>query len=194
MAKFHFKYGAMNSGKTDTLIKTAYNYTENNLHPLIIKSAVDTKGQDKIISRTGFKRKVDILAEKDLDLEQAINDYRKTNPVDVILVDEVNLMPAKQVEQLYSVAKHANISVICYGLLTNFLTHLFPGSKRAIELADNIEKIPTMCVCGSQAEFNVRLVDGKVVETGEEIAIDGEGSVSYVSRCGKCRDEMLKSA
>lgn len=28
MAKLHCKYGAINSGKNDTLIKTAYNYTE----------------------------------------------------------------------------------------------------------------------------------------------------------------------
>ncbi|MDP3442857.1 MAG: hypothetical protein Q8T08_08365 [Ignavibacteria bacterium] len=37
MARLHFKYGAMNSGKTDILIKTAYNYTERGLNVIVIK-------------------------------------------------------------------------------------------------------------------------------------------------------------
>lgn len=37
MAKLHFRYGAMNSGKTAILIQTAFNYEERGQKVLIIK-------------------------------------------------------------------------------------------------------------------------------------------------------------
>ena len=51
MAKLYFRYGAMNSGKTTALMQVAYNYKERGMRVLILKPAVDTKGQDSIVSR-----------------------------------------------------------------------------------------------------------------------------------------------
>src|SRR5690625_7729270 len=76
-------------------------------------------------------------------------------------------------------------SVICFGLRTDFRTQAFPGAARLMELADNVEKLPTMCRCGSQAEFNCRVVDGRFVFEGEQVAIDG-AHVTYESLCGPC--------
>lgn len=50
MAKLYFRYGAMNSGKTTALMQVAYNYKERGMRVLILKPAIDTKGQDSIIS------------------------------------------------------------------------------------------------------------------------------------------------
>lgn len=189
MAKLHFKYGAMNSGKTDTLIKAAYNYTENNLQIAVIKPSIDTKGGQTIVTRRGDSRKVDILASPDTDLEIALKEYLKDNKInklDCILVDEAQMLTKEQVDQLFNIAKNQGISVIAYGLKTDFRTEMFPGSKRLLELADNIEKMPTMCGCGSQAEFNCRKIAGKFVFTGEQIAIDGDGDITYQSLCGTC--------
>jgi thymidine kinase len=63
---------------------------------------------------------------------------------------------------------------------------MFPGSQRLFELVDHIEKLPTMCECGSQAEFNTRKVNGIYVFDGDQVAIDGENSVTYDSLCGTC--------
>ena len=68
MAKLHFKYGAMNSGKSDTLIKTAYNYEERGLGTITVKPAIDTKGEDWVLARGGAKRRVDVLIESGHDL------------------------------------------------------------------------------------------------------------------------------
>src|SRR5690606_705719 len=92
----------------------------------------------------------------------------------------------KQVGQLYRVAKQDDISVIAFGLKVDFRGQLFPGSKRLLEVADNIEKLPTMCSCGSQAEFNTRSVDGNYVFEGDQVVIDGEQAVTYDSVCGSC--------
>ncbi len=189
MAKLHFKYGAMNSGKSDTLIKTAYNYTERGLDVVTIKPTVDTKNEQYIIARGGAKRLVDILAAPDTDLRQAIGVFMARQALACVLVDEAQFLSGLQIEQLFDVAKVDDVSVIAYGLRADFQTQLFPGSKRLLELADNIEKLPTMCRCGSQAEFNCRKQGDRYVFVGEQVAIDGEEATTYDSLCGSCYAE-----
>src|SRR5690625_6706624 len=76
MAKLHFKYGAMNSGKSDTLIKTAYNYDERGLATLTVKPALDTKGEDWVVARGGARRRVDVLTRPEDDLRARIHAVR----------------------------------------------------------------------------------------------------------------------
>jgi len=183
MAKLHFKYGAMNSGKSDTLIKTAYNYEERGLKVVVVKPGVDTKGEDKVVARGGHERKVNVIADEAVDLEIAVSDFKDAS---VVLVDESQFLTHDQISQLFRIAKNHDISVICYGLRADFRSEMFPGSKRLFEVADNIDKLPTMCFCGSQAEFNTRKVNGKYVFEGNQVAIDGEETVEYDSLCGRC--------
>lgn len=189
MAKLHFKYGAMNSGKSDTLIKTAYNYIERGLSIITIKPSVDTKGDSQIVARAGGKRDVDILATPEMNVRDAITSFAKKNKVHklaCILIDEAQFLTREQISQLLEVAKLDDISVIAYGLRADFKSQLFPGSHRLFEIADNIEKLPTMCRCGNQAEFNCRQVNGTYVFEGDQVAIDGEDAVTYESLCGQC--------
>ncbi|MDN5687976.1 MAG: thymidine kinase [Brachybacterium sp.] len=191
MAKLHFKYGAMNSGKSDTLIKTAYNYDERGLATLTVKPALDTKGEEWVVARGGARRRVDVLARPGEALREhvhAVADERGLRPLHAVLVDEAQFLDPAQIDQLFRIAKQDGISVICYGLRTDFRTATFPGAQRLFELADNVEKLPTMCRCGSQAEFNCRLVDGRYVFEGDQVAIDEArtGTVTYVSLCGPC--------
>ena len=191
MAKLHFKYGAMNSGKSDTLIKTAYNYDERGLATITVKPALDTKGEDWVVARGGARRRVDVLAHAGEDLrEHVLRSAREREllPLHCVLVDEAQFLEPDQIDQLFLIAKRDGISVICYGLRTDFRTATFPGAQRLFELADNVEKLPTMCRCGSQAEFNCRRVGERFVFEGEQVAIDGEdsGAVTYMSLCGPC--------
>ncbi|MDB5162291.1 MAG: thymidine kinase [Candidatus Saccharibacteria bacterium] len=189
MAKLHFKYGAMNSGKSDTLIKTAYNYVERGLAIVVVKPSIDTKGDNLIVARAGMTRRVDIIATPKLDIRLAVKKYAKDNAIEhiaCVLIDEAQFLTDEQINQLFSIAKEDQTSVIAYGLRADFKTALFPGSKRLLELADNIEKLPTMCRCGNQAEFNCRKVNDQYIFEGEQVAIDGEGSVTYDSLCGTC--------
>lgn len=183
MAKIHFKYGAMNSGKSDTLIKTAFNYEERGLKVLTIKPKIDTKGDNKITARGGHSRVANILANPKDNLFALIESQ---TDIACVLVDEAQFLTEDQISQLFAVAKTLNISVICYGLRADFQTQLFPGSRRLFEVADNIEKLPTMCQCGSQAEYNTRKLNGKYVFRGSQVAIDGEGETTYDSLCGRC--------
>ena len=64
MANLEFRYGPMNSGKSMNLLQMAYNYEENNKKVILIKSVVDTKGGDYLVSRIGPKRKIQIKLDK----------------------------------------------------------------------------------------------------------------------------------
>ena len=60
MANLEYRYGPMNSGKSMALLQMAYNYEENGKKILLIKSVIDTKGGDYLVSRIGPKRKIQI--------------------------------------------------------------------------------------------------------------------------------------
>lgn len=103
------------------------------------------------------------------------------------MVDEVQFMTKEQIKELWLIAKLKDIPVICYGLKTNFKGELFEGSKALIEVADELEELITICRCGKRAKFNARLLNGKYVKDGEEVAIDGiDDFLQYESFCGKC--------
>ena len=73
--------------------------------------------------------------------------------------------------------------LICFGLKTDFKGNLFEGSKRLMELADEIEEITTICWCGRKARFNARIINGQVVKTGSQFQLGGNDS--YTSLCRK---------
>lgn len=189
MAKLHFKYATMNAGKSIDLMRTAYNYEENGFNVLVMKPKVDTKSGDRISSRVGLERKVDIL----IDMEDNIIHLLKGKLDDLycIFVDEAQFLKEFQVNDLYKVSKLCDIPVICYGLRVNFLGNSFEGSRRLLEISDVLEELPTICSCGSIARMVGRWFDGKFVLDGDEVVIDGTRNVKYIPLCGKCYLEKV---
>lgn len=193
MAKLEFRYGAMNSGKSMELMRIAYNYHENNKKVTVIKSKIDTKGNDYLVSRVGMKRKVDIFLN---DNESLFTIENKSHYIDTdcILVDEAQFMSPFQIDELWRISKILDIPVICFGLKTDFRTKVFPGSERLMELADELIELETICACGRKARFNARKVNGIFVLDGEQNIIDGSDNIEYVPLCGACYiDKVLKN-
>jgi thymidine kinase len=149
MPKLYFRYGAMNSSKTANLLMVAYNYRSQGKSVILIKPNIDNRVNIlDISSRMGINMKADIIASSETDLSQ-IKD------TDCILVDECQFLTPLQIEQLRTLT--VSIPVICYGLRTDYRTILFPGSKRLMELADNIEEVKTICVlCNNKAIINAK--------------------------------------
>lgn len=190
MAKLYFRYGAMNSGKSTGLMQVAHNYEERGMKVYLAKPRIDTKGGDILVSRLGVKRQVDFLIEEEDDLFDL---FCRVEPVDCILVDEVQFLTPKQIDELFRVTIECNIPVICYGLRTDFSLQGFPGSERLLLLAHSIEELKTICRCGKKAIFNGRKVNGEFVFQGEQVAIDQGGDISYESLCGDCYFAKRKS-
>ncbi len=184
MAKLYFFYGAMNSGKTTRIIQCAYNYEEQGMKPIIMKPKIDTKGNDKITSRIGAKRKVDYLIEKKENIYELI--VEKYTNVDLLIIDEAQFLSRDQINQLMDIVVDLNIPVMCYGLRTDFLGNGFEGATRLLEIAHELSEIKTICECGKKAMFNVRLSNGKVVTDGDSVAIDGEDKITYTVACARC--------
>ena len=191
MAKLLFKYATMNSGKTVDLLRTAYNYEENDGKVFILKPKVDTKGDDCLVSRLGQKRKVDLVVFYDDDLFTLLKGKLKN--IDVIFVDEAQFFSKKQIEDLSIISKVMNIDVICYGLRINFKGKMFEGSKKLFEVADAIDELVTLCKCRNIARFVGRKINGVFDLEGPEIIIDGSNpDVEYVPLCKECYLKEVK--
>lgn len=194
MAKIYFRYGTMSSGKTLDLLKTYYNYKDRDLNTIIIKPKVDTKGGQSIISRNGSKVPVDYLAGKEDNIFEYISNLLLKKHIHCILVDEAQFLTKEQIDDLGDIADMLEIPVICYGLRVDFQDNLFEGSKRLFEIADSIEEMKTICMCGKKATMVVRYKNGKPVFDGDQVAIDGVGDITYESLCRKCKKMLEKSA
>ncbi len=199
MAKLYFRYGAMNSGKSTSLLQTAYNYEERGQRVLLVKAGVDTKGNDRVVSRLGVQRRVDLLVDPDDDvralIHRAVPDRvgrgRLRDALDCVLVDEAQFLTPRQVDQLMTLVLLDDVPVLAYGIRTDFRTVSFPGSCRLLEIAHSLEELKTICRCGRKAIFNARKLlvpdggEGEFVFEGGQVAIDG-AEVTYESLCGKC--------
>ena len=186
MARFIYRYGAMNCGKTTQLLQNAHQYTEIGDKVLILKPAKDKKGDTKIVSRIGASQEVDYLISPRDNIIRLITEGDNVL-TSCIMVDEAQFLTPTQVEQLRIIVSKFDIDVFAYGLRTDFKTKAFPGSIRLMELCDKMEEInQSLCECGEPAIFNARFVNGKMVTEGAQVAIDGFDSVTYKPMCAKC--------
>ncbi|WP_346897121.1 thymidine kinase [Clostridium sp. UBA7503] len=198
MSKLYFRYGAMNCGKSTNLLQVAYNYEERGMKVIIIKPKTDTKGGNKIVSRLGVTKEVDLSFSKGENIFTAVEDYiRKNGQIHCILADEVQFFTKAQVDEMFMIAVKLNIPVICYGLRTDFQMEGFEGSGRLLLVAHSLEELKTICKCGKKAILNGRKINGKFVFEGNQVAIDNEDNVEYESLCAECyikyEEEALNS-
>lgn len=186
-AKLYYFYGTMNCGKSMILLAKAYNFQERNIPFLIIKSRIDTRdGKDIIHSRSlgdrecvGVDPKDNVFKVIETEMLQQKKNFKW------ILVDEAQFLTEKQVDELTDIVDKHNINVMCYGLRTDFKTHLFPGSKRLFEVADTIEELKSTCSCGAKNIYNARIdMYGDIVLEGKQVEVGGEDK--YMSMCRKC--------
>lgn len=179
MNKLVFYYGAMNSGKSLLLLAFAAKLRNKNIPYLVVKPAIDTRDGDFIKSRPLKEKLSCIMWEND---EQFIIDNLKE--IRYILVDEAQFLTREQVAYLAALVDNPelNITVICYGLRTDFRTLLFEGSKRLFELADELHEIEDVDAEGNKVIINARIVDGKVIVDGPQVMIGAEDRYQSMSR------------
>lgn len=188
MAKLYFKYGAMGSSKTATALITKYNYEERGMKVWLIKPSADIRdGAAVLRSRVGLRAEAEIIPPQ-TDIRAL---YQSRNPVDVIIVDECQFLTEAQIDQLRALVDWEGLPVLCFGLRTDFLTHLFPGSRRLLELADSITEIKTICQCGSKATVNARLDEqGHVITEGDQVVLGGNDR--YLAMCHRCWKQHIQ--
>ena len=183
MAKLYFKYGAMGSSKTAQALITKYNYEENGMQVWLIKPSADTRdGMDILRSRIGLYAQVQVM-DPQTDIYEIFRASHQGSHV--VIADEAQFFTPQQIDQLRTIVDDFAVPVICYGLRTDFMCNLFPGSRRLMEVADSFQEIKTVCDCGVKATVNARIdADGYVVTEGAQVVLGGNDS--YIAMCHKC--------
>ena len=189
MAKLYFRYGAMGSSKSANILMVRYNYEERGQYAILLKPRTDDRdGEHKIQSRIGLSAPAEYVDDFLKEISKLWNGKETEylyhgKKVNAILVDEAQFLSPEEVDALSDIVDFYEIPVLSYGLRTDFLNHLFPGSRRLMEIADVIEEVPTVCWCGKRAQCNTRYSNGKIVREGAQIMLGS--NESYVALCRK---------
>lgn len=178
MAKLYFFYGAMGSSKSANALMVEYNYRERGQKVLLAKTNIDTRdGVNLIHSRIGLSRECVLLSDVCNMKDEDILAY------DAVIVDEIQFAKTEEVDFLAHIVDDLNVPVMCYGLRSDFQSHLFEGSRRILEICDEIKEIKTMCWCGRKATCNARYNANGIVREGAQVMLGANDE--YIALCRK---------
>ena len=125
MSSLHFRYSAMNAGKSTYLLQVAHNYKENGMEVLLLTSALDGRdGYGVIASRIGLKSNATTYSAA-TDFDDLLKDVK----VACVLIDEAQFLTVEQVHQLHRWVHTRNTPVMCFGIRSDFRGDPFPGSE-----------------------------------------------------------------
>jgi thymidine kinase len=170
--KLKFCYGPMDCGKSTLALQIDHNQTRQGRQGLLLVRH-DRSGAAQITSRIGIARGA-IEIGGDTDLRQLVRrHWAAGRHVDYLIVDEAQFLSPAQVEHLAELADDVQIDVYCFGIATDFRSHLFPGSRRLFELADELQpvQVEVLCWCGQPGRFNARVLDGEVLRAGDTVVV-----------------------
>ncbi len=172
MAELQFFTGTMDSGKSTLALQTNHNHAARGRHGRIF-TAHDRAGEATLSSRLGLQHEA-IEVPSDLDFWRYVVDSLTHGArIDYLICDEAQFYTAAQVDQLAKVVDELQVDVFAFGILTDFRSDLFPGSRRLVELADRMHvlQVEALCWCGKRATHNARTEDGAMVVEGEVIVV-----------------------
>lgn len=196
----NFEFGTMASGKTENLIEDYISVKNEGGHALIWNSVLDSRHEGFVSSRNKNFNDIQASIYKSTTnlfnkffIELAKRGWQISNSKDFsehtfLFVDEAQFLTEQQVDQLSMLADFEDVTVNCYGLRTDFNGHLFEGSKRLFEVADDSLNLETECRrCKTRpAIFNARFYHGKICNNDVQIMIDNNESINYVPLCRTC--------
>ena len=182
MAELQFFTGTMDSGKSTLALQTNHNHAARGRVGRIFTSQ-DRAGAATLSSRLGLQHDA-IEVPDDFDFWQYVVDgLTRGERVDYLICDEAQFYTPAQIEQLARIVDELQIDVFAFGILTDFRSHMFPGSSRLVELADRMHvlQVEALCWCGKRATHNARTENGVMVTEGEVIVVgDVESSTDEV--------------
>ena len=174
----------MNAGKSTALLQANHGYQERGMHTMIFTSARDDRyGDSEIVSRIGLRADAETFSESD-NLFNIVKANNKNTPLHCVLIDEAQFLTKEQVLQLGQIVDKLNITVLTYGIRTDFQGELFDGSKYLLAWADRLKELRAVCHCGNKATMIIRVDDnGEIIREGQQIDIGG--NEKYLSLCRK---------
>ncbi len=169
----------MDSGKSTLALQTNHNHAARGRIGRIFTNH-DRAGEAQISSRLGLTHEAAEVDESFDFWRYVVDQLTHGARIDYLICDEAQFYTGLQIEQLAKVVDELQIDVFAFGILTDFRTALFEGSRRLVELADrmNVLQVEALCWCGKRATHNARTVNGQMVTEGEVIVVgDVEGDL-----------------
>ena len=185
MAALHFIYSTMNAGKSTALLQASHGYRERGLETMVFTSSKDDRyGESEVVSRVGLRSPAHTYCESD-NILKMVHDENEKHELSCILIDEAQFLTKDQVKQLGKIVDELKITVMAFGIRTDFQGELFEGSKYLLAWADKLKELRAVCLCGSKATMIVRVSeDGSIMRSGDQVEIGG--NERYLSLCRKC--------
>lgn len=159
-----------------------------------MKPSLDTRNVSCIKSRALSEEKTCTSIKRNDNIIKLLDNYQANLKIQYkwLLIDEAQFLSEEQIDQLAYIVDNYDINIMCYGLRTDFQTHLFPGSKRLMEIADTIEEMKSMCECGNKAAVNARIdKNGNILTEGEQVECGAEDK--YITLCRKCFNKRISN-
>jgi thymidine kinase len=183
----------MNAGKSTSLLQSAHNYREQGMQVMVYTAAIDDRfGTGVVRSRIGLEAEADLFDES-TDFLDLVRTRHSADSLACVLVDEAQFLSRNQVDELARVVDECDVPVLCFGIRTDFLGELFPGSSRLLAIADKLKELKTVCSCGRKATMTVRLdSNGCVVAAGDQVQIGG--NEHYESKCRRHYRQLMGEA
>ncbi len=172
MAELQFFTGTMDSGKSTLALQTNHNHAARGRDGRIF-TTLDRAGTSTLSSRLGLTHEAIEVAPGFDFWRYVVDSLTRGARIDYLICDEAQFYTREQVDQLAKVVDDLQIDVFCFGILTDFRTDLFAGSRRLVELADRMHvlQVEALCWCGKRATHNARTEDGVMVVEGEVIVV-----------------------
>lgn len=172
--------GSMFSGKSEELIRRLRRTQIAGKSTLAFKHSLDDrKTTEYVISHNGTK-----IAAFPIDTPEAILELLPAD-IQVIGIDEAQFFSTALIDvvlKLVDEGKH----VIVAGLNLTFRADPFGPMPTLMALADHITKLTAICtLCGTEAYFTQRLVNGKPARYDDPIILVG-AEEAYQARCRNC--------
>ena len=172
MGMLHFRYGTIGASKTASALVLRNKYIQKGKGVLLMKPKIDTRyKEDEVVSKVGLTAPCYAFAQ-DENLEKFFEKENKLSKIHVIIVIECQFCTKRQIDQLRSLT--TKVPVLCYGLLTNFKGELFEGSKRLVEVCDDMKELKSLCECGKKAIINAKFSHGLICTSGDEIDFNSD--------------------
>jgi thymidine kinase len=172
VAELHFFTGTMDSGKSTLALQTNHNHAARGRVGKLFTTH-DRSGAAMLSSRLGLTHDA-LEVDADFDFwRYVVTTLTQGGRVDYLICDEAQFYSRDQIDQLAKVVDELQIDVFAFGILTDFRSQLFPGSRRLVELADrtNVLQVEALCWCGKRATHNARTENGVMVVEGEVIVV-----------------------
>lgn len=203
MAELVFFTGPMDCGKSTLALQMDWTQSSHDRTGQLF-TRFDRAGKAVITSRIGLSRAA-IEVDDDFDFMAYVVDHlTKGGRLDYLICDETQFFTPSQIDDLARIVDELEIDVFAFGILHDFRTQMFPGSKRLVELADRVERLQVqpVCWCGRQATHNARVVDGVMVVEGSQVVVGDvapgsgptEQTVRYEVLCRRHHRERLTKA